>query len=626
MKADYELDEIDSEIYKFLDLKEPQSFLLFAGAGSGKTKTLVNVLGEVKKNDLDKLVGLGQRVAVITYTNAACEEIKQRLNYDASFSVSTIHSFAWSLINAHTEDIKEYLAQMLNNKVEELKEKLAKAKNPNNKTALQNKARLEKTLDRLESLKQVRNFIYSPTELLGGRSALNHAEVIEIASYFLFNKPLLQQVLIRKFPILLIDESQDTFKNLLEAFIHVREVHKHVFCFGIIGDQMQRIYGGGKNNIAESLGDDWKIVDKKTNYRSPKRIIDLINSIRKDDDGWQQEPFKDEVGVVRLFIVNSERPDKDSIENYVRDKMAEETDDLLWKRPVQKPGEIEVQETVKCLILEHAMAAIRGQFSDFLLPLLSIDKYRDGAVDGSRKEFSFLINVVVPFINSIKQEDDFGIMKSVKLYGNLVSEQNSDFVSSPFDSLRDTKARATELKELIAGDGATIFDVLKLIKDLRLIEIPSELSIHLIDGELPDEGSAREDDKITTAWGEAFSASIENLVNYALYTNGRLGYATHQGVKGLEFDRVMAVLDDKESKGFMFSYEKLFGTVAKSKTDLENEQQNKDSAVSRTRRLFYVVCSRAQKSLAVVAYTSDPNALKSNALETWFKEEEVIVL
>ena len=62
MKADYELDEIDSEIYKFLDLKEPQSFLLFAGAGSGKTKTLVNVLGEVKKNDLDKLVGLGQRV------------------------------------------------------------------------------------------------------------------------------------------------------------------------------------------------------------------------------------------------------------------------------------------------------------------------------------------------------------------------------------------------------------------------------------------------------------------------------------------------------------------------------------------------------------------------------------
>jgi DNA helicase-2/ATP-dependent DNA helicase PcrA len=88
----------------------------------------------------------------------------------------------------------------------------------------------------------------------------------------------------------------------------------------------------------------------------------------------------------------------------------------------------------------------------------------------------------------------------------------------------------------------------------------------------------------------------------------------------------MAVLDDKESKVFLFSYENLFGTIAKSKTDLENEQQNKDSAISRTRRLFYVVCSRAQKSLAVVAYTSDPYTLKSNALGTWFKEDEVIVL
>ncbi len=314
MKTKYELDEIDSEIYRLLDLNKPQSFLLFAGAGSGKTKTLVNVLEQIKKNDLDKLISLGQRVAVITYTNAACEEIKQRLNYDASFSVSTIHSFAWSLIYSHTEDIKEYLTEILNNKVIELEEKLAKARNPNNKTALQNKARLEKTLERIDNLKQVRNFIYSPTEMLGGKAALNHAEVIELASYFLLNKPLLQQVLIRKFPILLIDESQDTFKNLLEAFIHVREVHKQSFGFGIIGDQMQRIYGGGKNNIAESLSEDWKIIDKKTNYRSPRRIIELINSIRKDDDGWQQDAFKEESGHVRLFIADSTRTDKDSIE------------------------------------------------------------------------------------------------------------------------------------------------------------------------------------------------------------------------------------------------------------------------------------------------------------------------
>ncbi len=272
------------------------------------------------------------------------------------------------------------------------------------------------------------------------------------------------------------------------------------------------------------------------------------------------------------------------------------------------------------------MAAIRGQFSDFLLPLFAIDKYRDGAIDGSRKEFAFLINVAVPFINSIKQDDDFGIMKIVKTYGSLVSETNVEFVSTPFDSLRDTKAKTTELKELLAENGVTTFNALKLIKKLGLIDIPSEISIHLIESDLSDEDSEDNEDKITSAWEQALSASVDQLVNYALYANGQLGFATHQGVKGLQFDRVMAVLDDKEARGFMFSYEKLFGTVEKSNKDIENESQNKDSAVSRTRRLFYVVCSRAQKSLAVVAYTSDPNGLKNKALETWFNEREVIVL
>lgn len=102
--------------------------------------------------------------------------------------------------------------------------------------------------------------------------------------------------------------------------------------------------------------------------------------------------------------------------------------------------------------------------------------------------------------------------------------------------------------------------------------------------------------------------------------------ATHQGVKGLEFDRVMAILDDEEANGFLFSYEKLFGAEPKSNTDLTNEENNKDTAISRTRRLFYVICSRARKSLAVVAYTKAPEALKKKALDSWFEEEEVIIL
>lgn len=44
----------------------------------------------------------------------------------------------------------------------------------------------------------------------------------------------------------------------------------------------------------------------------------------------------------------------------------------------------------------------------------------------------------------------------------------------------------------------------------------------------------------------------------------------------------------------------------------------------RTRRLLYVTCTRAQKSLALVAYTKDPEALIAAALRNnWFRAEEI---
>jgi DNA helicase-2/ATP-dependent DNA helicase PcrA len=61
------------------------------------------------------------------------------------------------------------------------------------------------------------------------------------------------------------------------------------------------------------------------------------------------------------------------------------------------------------------------------------------------------------------------------------------------------------------------------------------------------------------------------------YLSGCAHFDTHQGVKGLEFDRVMVIMDDAEAKGFMFEYEDLFGGKASgSKT------------VDGTKRLFYV--------------------------------------
>ena len=58
-----------------------------------------------------------------------------------------------------------------------------------------------------------------------------------------------------------------------------------------------------------------------------------------------------------------------------------------------------------------------------------------------------------------------------------------------------------------------------------------------------------------------------------------------------------------------------------------NEQEGKDTGIMRTTRLFYVACTRAQKSLAVLAYTENAEAVKRTAiLNGWFTEDEVHIL
>ena len=88
----------------------------------------------------------------------------------------------------------------------------------------------------------------------------------------------------------------------------------------------------------------------------------------------------------------------------------------------------------------------------------------------------------------------------------------------------------------------------------------------------------------------------------------------------------MAVLDDESAGGFLFKYEKLLGAEPLSNTDKKNKADGKDSTPLRTRRLFYVICSRAEKSLAIVAYTKKPEAVRANAIQSWFQEDEIVMV
>lgn len=85
--------EADIQVRECID--DHRSFAMIAGAGAGKTSSLVDALSRVRDNEGNILRKNGQRIACITFTKRAVEVIKIKLGLDELYLVSTLHGFLW---------------------------------------------------------------------------------------------------------------------------------------------------------------------------------------------------------------------------------------------------------------------------------------------------------------------------------------------------------------------------------------------------------------------------------------------------------------------------------------------------------------------------------------------------
>ncbi|OOF55409.1 hypothetical protein BKK56_06635 [Rodentibacter genomosp. 2] len=594
------MSNVDNDIYSYVTSSPPRSFLLFAGAGSGKTRTLVNVLQKLKNNHKKELMKRNQKIAVITFTNAACEEIRHRLQYDSIFHVSTIHSFSWELIKPFTKDIKIFLQEKLKDDISDLKNKLNRARSDSSKKNYQKD--IEKKEIRLNSLNEISCFIYSPVEILVGKGTLNHSEVITIFTKFITEFTLMKSILISLYPILFIDECQDTEKELLKSLIQTQQCNKETFCLGLFGDLMQQIYSIGYSELVDNLPKDWEKPCKIDNYRCPSRIVELINKINELNNPKHTKQIcqKDNSGLVRLFILNNDSKDKLAKEQGIRENMSDMCKDPHWKDI----------RNVKTLVLEHSMAANRAGFREFFLPLSRDNIIRDNLLQKTGTSFLFLLHQFLPLVDNIKSNNHFEIMKILKKYSPLMRDEKI---------ISDFKVLEKIIKDFNINENLSLKEILTYIYSEKLLEIPDDIQngLHFDRQEYED----RDKDFL---WNQALNATLKQFRKYDSYIKGELGFDTHQGVKGLEFPRVMAILDDNESNGFLFNYNKLLETEPLSNTDRKNIELGKDNVISRTARLFYVICSRAMESLAVVIYSNNPSMLKDNLVSSGlFKKDEI---
>ena len=240
-------------------------------------------------------------------------------------------------------------------------------------------------------------------------------------------------------------------------------------------------------------------------------------------------------------------------------------------------------------------------------------------LQGAVPEIEFFTKIVLPIAESMKGDGRVAL-EILKEYSPLLSKQNTE---KPYELYLKCREKAVDVASMV-NENKTIREIVKTISDSQLINLPNvvDRASNLVSDDVRES-----DDEELTAWVNTMDLPIEVIKKYDDYVNHRTRFDTHQGVKGLEFDRVLVIIDDSEAKGFMFSYDKLFGVKDLTEADINNLAEGKETSINRTQRLLYVTCTRAKESLAVVMYTNCPDKVKEEAIRKgWFKNNEIDII
>jgi DNA helicase-2/ATP-dependent DNA helicase PcrA len=346
--------------------------------------------------------------------------------------------------------------------------------------------------------------------------------------------------------------------------------------------------------------------------------VKLINRIRSSVDDQAQTPRNTSPeGFVRFFCLPRDTHDKGAAEAHVAAAMAHITGDAAWKDLKGR----------KTLILEHHMAATRMGFLGLFAPLYGADDFRTGLLDGTLSITSLFAKIVLPFINAHRAADKFALGKIVRDASPLLSKEALKASTDQKAQLDRARQAADLLAAQFAGKDPSFRDIAKVILETELFAVPDAIRAAVQKDKVNVLAAADAEAEAADPLPEA-AAAVEAFLDcpfsqiepYAEYVSGASSFGTHQGVKGLEFPRVMVIIDDAEARGFTFKYDKLFSAATDGPID-----DSEDSTADKTRRLFYVTCSRAEESLAIVGYTADPRALANQLVATgWFDRDEVI--
>ena len=613
--------QADLDLRTCLDERPQRSFVMVAGAGSGKTTSLVKALAHLGRTRRTELKTRGQRIACITYTEVAVNEIWGDVGNDLLFHVSTIHSFLWTVVRPFQINLKAWMITRIHEKIAAAQERHDKPR-----TRAATREGLVEDIARyrrhLEAVEQQTHFTYGAGSDFA-RGTLGHSDVIAAAVQLIEQSQLLRDIIVSRYPVLFVDESQDTRPDIVAAFRRVAETTSVEFCLGFFGDPMQKIYTDGVGLIETS--DGWREITKPENFRCPQRVLRVVNAVRQSGDGLVQTrgrvtsvdgtPTLVE-GSARIFLLTADTHRSAKLAK-VREWLRRANRDESWASENRDAD-------VRALVVVHRMAATRLDFPNLYAALndSAPSSIKEGLKDGTSWPLRPFLTYLLPLTMAMNENRGFEVMNLLRAECPLLSSAGLSGANAS-DVLRGLKTSTEGLACLMRSNDATLQEVLVFASHVGILRL-DEIWAKYLDA---DPVALAADDDLEVPHVMAFlNCRVGELTGYRHYLEDLSPFATQQGVKGAEFERVLVLIDDEEGQGQrQFSYEKYFGIAALSDTDQENIANGVDNVVDRTRRLFYVCCSRATRDLAVVMFVHNIAVARASVEEAaLFAPEDIV--
>lgn len=595
-------------------LKTERSFALIAGAGSGKTTSLIEALTYVGEMSGSSLRRSGQRVACITYTRRAVEVIRSKLKFDDIYAVSTLHSFLWGEIGRFQHDIREAL------KSDRLPALLAKAREKDSgkptKEARRARAQVERYEIALARINDVIKFKYDDTAFSDYPAGnLNHDDVIEVAGYLLKERKNFRKILGMRFPYIFVDEAQDTFEIIVSG-LNLTCQDDGLPLVGYFGDPWQQIYDGRAAEFGPPKGG--LTITKRENFRCSKSVIRLLNAFRDDVEQVPAGKNADVEGSVEIRLVQAEEPEgerkrySDAQLERALFRMDKALEDWGWAN----------RDDVTRLFLVRQMIARRLGFTDvhalFTGPFASASAEEDYE-SGEHYLLKPFLQTIWPLITAEHAGDQRRVI-------DVLREKSPSFKVDGPNSKKTLKFMMELSKNHLAklveiwAEGTTK-EALVYARDQGLVAMSDRFHEQLAREPRPEvfdeeEHSAEKGDWLADSF---FTMKTKALQPFCEFMLKNTSYSTQHGVKGEQYPNVLVVYDDIEAGWHNYNFTKLLtpGTAGEP-TDGQRE---------RGRKLAYVSFSRSEENLRVLLFTRDPQSAQRELIDRkLFCEDQIIVV